>query len=185
VSRSWLSGFGSPSTPDQRCSGTEFKVDVTGADAGDLEPCLLRAGNGLHLQVHNRTGVPITISGPDIVLWTVHPNSTVDILLKGNPVNQSFTFKPNVAAGVSMALLDKFGEGPVPEALQWANCFLQPDTRCLADLVIPHLPRETEIGNVYVPVQWIHPAPDRPDPAGTHLRRVRPGRRSRCRPGGW
>jgi hypothetical protein len=151
ISTTWLNGFAAPSATDLGCPQTEFEVAVTGAGAGDLEPCLFYAGNQWSLRVRNRTGVPITVSGPDISLWTVQPNSTVYIRLAGNPVFAKFTFKPNVAAGVSMALLDKLNTRPVPKGLEWVQCAVQSDMGCLAKQAADLL-GEVKIGNTTIPV---------------------------------
>jgi hypothetical protein len=154
ISTSWLNGFGAPSTTDLGCPQTEF--EVTGADAGDLEPCLLYAGNQWSLRVRNRTGVPITISGRDISLWTVQPNNTVYIGLPGNPVSAKFTFKPNVAAGVSMALLDRLDHSREPKGLVWAKCAVQADLWCLADQAAGLL-GDIKIRDVTIPVGKVAP----------------------------
>jgi hypothetical protein len=154
ISTSWLSEVGDRSTTVLGCPQTEFELAMTGADAGDLQACLLPTGNQWILQVRNRTGVPITVSGPDILLWTVPPNGTVDIHLARVHVFEEFKFMPNVAAGVSMALVDKLSHRPVFPGLEWLQCAAQQDTGCLAEKAAGLL-GDVRVADVNVPVGGI------------------------------
>jgi len=156
ISMSWLNGFGEPSTADLGCPRSGYEVVVTGAGAADLKACLQSRGNRWSLRVRNQTGVPITISGAGVIwVWTVQPNATADIPFTTWRVGNSLTYKPNVAAGVMMALNDQLKDKRTPQVMKWLQCPSQGFEDCLVSQAPEFLPEKVRIGKVTVPVQQV------------------------------
>jgi hypothetical protein len=136
------------------CPESNLAVDVDSASG--VEACVMPAdaNNWRHLRVRNRNGAPITVWGPATLLpWPVQPDHTVDISLVDPEPGDVITFKPDLEAGVTSAVLDRLGsQSP---AVEWRNCANRPDQYCLAGLAAELLPKKVEIGHATVPVQQI------------------------------
>jgi len=138
------------------CPESDFAVDVTGA-SGDVEACVLPADatGWRHLRLRNRSDVPITVWGSSTLLpWPVQPDHTVDISLVNPQPDDVITFKPDLQAGVTSAVLDRLGDQGQP-GTEWRNCATRPDQYCLAGLAADLLPEKVEVGHATVPVKQI------------------------------
>jgi hypothetical protein len=137
---------------DLRCPESDLTVDVDGASG--VEACVTpaNASNWGHLKVRNGTGAPITVWGPSTRLpWMVQTGDTVDITLVDPQPGDVITFKPDLQAGVTSAVLDSLG-GLNP-TVEWRNCTKKPTQYCLAGLAAKLLPEKVEIRHATVPVQ--------------------------------
>ena len=152
LSTTRLAGFAAPSSTNLLCLWTGFHVDAAPSD--DLEACLQPNGNGMSLRVRNRTGVPVTISGPGIFSFPVQPHATADISLTAWQDGLSFTYKPNLVAGVMTVVEDQIQDARAPQVLKWLRCTVQ-GIDCLAGQAAELLPEKVRIGDLTVPLQQL------------------------------
>jgi hypothetical protein len=136
------------------CPGSDLAVDVDGASG--VEACVMPAdaNNWRHLRVRNRSGAPITVWGPDTLLpWPVQQDQTFDISLVDPQPDDVITFRQDLQAGVTSAVLDRLGDQN--QRVEWRNCANRPDQYCLAGLAAELLPKKVQVGHATVPVQQI------------------------------
>jgi len=136
------------------CPESDLAVGVDGASG--VEACVMPADadNWRHLRVRNRSGAPITVWGPATLLpWPVQQDQTFDISLVDPQPGDQITFKQDLRAGVTSAVLDRLGSQN--QRVEWRSCAKQPGQYCLAGLAAKLLPKKVEIGHATVPLQEI------------------------------
>lgn len=162
----WLGGIGlSGST--LKCPPSNTVVKATGfdgTDSSEVEACLARAesGSGLVVRVHNRTGVPVTVSPitasglPATLLPpTVQPDAKVDVPMPDPHFNDVLKFEPQLQLGVTTAIIGSL-TGKARPYQEWTDCASHPDTRCVIGRAVSLLGDEVvKIGRWTVPVKRI------------------------------
>jgi hypothetical protein len=157
----WLARLAEPTEVDLACPASDAMVDVNGADgaaSADLQACFVPADQigPASLRVQNLTDVPVTVWGASALMsWTLRPDAVADVPLGDPRFGDVFSFRPDLAAGLTLAIVDLYDDKTTSESEKWAGCAHAPDRDCLVGQAAQLLPERVRIRGWNLPAREV------------------------------
>jgi len=148
----WLSGF-AELTPLTCPPGSNAVITSTDAS---VQACVVGGAQQFVVRVQNRTTVPMSVWGSDVLHpFTVLPQATLDLAITNPQFGQYLSFQADAVAGLTSVVVqqvqDELDEARVP-GYGWVTCAVRPDPDCLVSAIADLLPDEVVIRGYRIPV---------------------------------